>query len=348
MRITRAVARFLLLIGVNLIVAFAVLEGVFLLFLHVPAITAASPGPVRRLMQQVYRHFTRSLIQFDADCARYDPEVTYTLRPGSCTFESLEFTSRFVVNRLGLRDHDSALDQPEVIIVGDSHAMGWGVEQERTFPRVLSARAGLKVLNAAVSSYGTVREMTVLGRIDTSRLRWLIVQYSDNDVIENRAFRDHNNRLPITGQAEYENIVGYYRSQRPYYAGKYVFRLAMKLTRLETPEPVDQAASPVSPTEEAELFLNALLHAGRTKLDTLRLVVLDVGQDFGHPRAFIAALAGESRRPGYPAVVRELRTLDTTTLLSADDFYVLDDHMRASGHRKIGEALAAIVRESGR
>ncbi len=348
MRNTKAIVRVSLLIGVNLIVAFALVEGVLLLFLHVPAITAVSPGPVRRLMQQVYRHFARGLIQFDSNCARYDPEVTYTLRPGSCTFASLEFTSELAVNRLGLRDADEALDQPEVIVVGDSHAMGWGVGQDETFPRVLAARAGLRVLNAAVSSYGTVRAMKVLDRTDTSRLGWLIVQYSDNDVIENRSFRDHDNRLPITPQAEYETVVGYYRSQRSYYAGKYVFRLVMKLTRLETPEPVDQAAGPVPPTEEAGLFLNALLHASRTKLDRLRLLVLEVSQDFGHPRVFIPALAGESRRPGYPPVVRELRTVDTTTLLSSDDFYVLDDHMRASGHRKIGEALAAIVRASGR
>ena len=54
-------------------------------------------------------------------------------------------------------------------MLGDSHAMGWGVEQEEALPQVLARKSGRKVLNAAVSSYGTVREMLMLDRLDTSR-----------------------------------------------------------------------------------------------------------------------------------------------------------------------------------
>src|SRR4029077_3494943 len=110
------------------------LEALLLLLLHVPRLTGTLPRPVRRLVQQVYRHFNRALIQFDPQCAQYDAGLTYTLKPGTCTFENIEFRTEIHVNRAGLRDEETSLDAPDVIVLGDSHAMGWGVEQDRTFP----------------------------------------------------------------------------------------------------------------------------------------------------------------------------------------------------------------------
>jgi hypothetical protein len=334
------------LIIFNIVVACVLLEGVFLVFLHVPRVTAVAPRPVRRLVQQIYRHFNRSLIQFDEACAVYDPEVTYTLKPGACTFGNLEFKNTFNVNRVGVRDDETSLDGPEIIVLGDSHAMGWGVEQSETLSRVLARQCGLKVLNAAVSSYGTAREMMLLDRLDTSRLRFLIIQYADNDLPENRAFRDHGGHLPITPRADYQRIVEYYAAQRSYYPGKYLFRLSMKVLKLEEPEPDQLRMDPVAPREEAELFLYVLTHASRAQLDGVQVVVFEVNQDIEPRRPFIAALAEAKREDGNPSFVRRLVTLDTATVLTPRDFYVLDDHMNASGHAAIGEALSSIVRSA--
>jgi hypothetical protein len=332
------------LIVFNIVVACALLEGVFLVFLHLPSVTATAPRPVRRLVQQIYRHFNRSLIQFDEACAVYDPEVTYTLKPGTCTFGNLEFKNTFSVNRLGVRDDETSLDGPEIIVLGDSHAMGWGVEQGETLSHVLARKCGLKVLNAAVSSYGTAREMMLLNRLDTSRLRFLIIQYADNDLPENRAFREHGGHLPITPRADYQRIVEYYTAQRSYYPGKYLFRLSMKVFKLEEPEPDQLRMDPVAPKEEAELFLYVLTHASRAPLDAIQVIVFEVNQDAQPRRPFIAALDEAKRADGNPPFVRRLVTLDTATVLTPRDFYVLDDHMKASGHQAIGEALSSLVR----
>lgn len=338
-----ALRRGALILLVNLVVSAALLEGIFLLLLRRPAVTAASPAPVRRLAQQMYRHFDRKLIQFDPNCAQYDPEVTYTLRPGSCTFSNLEFSTKYEINRLGLRDTDEALTAPQVIVLGDSHAMGWGVEQNETLASVLERTTGAAVLNAAVSSYATVREMKMLDRLDTSRLRVVILQYADNDLPENLAFRDHGNTLPITSQEHYNEIVEHYGSQQSYYPGKYLFRLLLKFTKLEAPEPDQLEMKPLPVKEEVALFLNALEHAGRTPLKDVDVVVLEVNQDPTHPKAFIEALAETSRFPAAPSFVRRLLVADTTRLIKDEDFYVLDDHMRPSGHRAIGNYLASLV-----
>src|SRR5215831_11818654 len=217
MSIAKTIGRGLLYIAFNLLVAGAIIEIIFVAMLHAPRLTAASPAPVRRLVQQVYRHFNRALIQFNPQCARYDPDVTYTLKPGGCTFGNLEFENKYDVNHLGLRDSADDLVAPDVIVIGDSHAMGWGVDQNQSFPRVLGQKTGLKVLNAAVSSYATVREMRMLDRLDASHMKVLVIQYADNDQPENRAFRDEHNQLTITSRQQYETIVDHYMAQRGYY-----------------------------------------------------------------------------------------------------------------------------------
>ena len=104
----------------NLVAATILLEAIIVLMLHVPRVVGASPRPLRRLIQQVYRHFNRSLIQFDARCARYDPGLAYTLRPGTCTFENIEFKNVYRINSVGVRDEGERLPirriEPDVFV----------------------------------------------------------------------------------------------------------------------------------------------------------------------------------------------------------------------------------------
>jgi hypothetical protein len=342
----RRLLRALLLVAVNVLVPLALVEGVIVTMLASPSLSAASPAPVLRLLQQVYRHFNRSLIQYEPACARYDAELAYILRSGSCVFENLEFRTEVQINRLGLRDTDAALAAPEIIVLGDSHAMGWGVGQNETIARVLEAQLGTPVLNAAMSSYGTVREARLLNRLDTSQTRALVVQYSDNDLPENRTFRDAGNHLPVMSEREYDSIVEHYRASTRYYPGKYVFRLFMKGLRLEAPDPGNVSRGVATPEEEAALFLNALLNGTRARLDQVALlVVFEINQSSAGREAFTDALAATRNRAEYPAWVRTLVTIDTASLLSPDDFYVLDDHMKASGHRKVASRVADVIRE---
>jgi hypothetical protein len=330
-------------LAVNLLVAGAIVEGVLVLLLAAPRLTGAMPRPVRQLVQQVYRHFNRSFIQFDPACATYDSELTYTLRPGTCTFENVEFRTAYQINRLGLRDDNDALNAPEVIVLGDSHVMGWGVEQDETLARVLGKSSGKRVLDAGISSYGTAREIRLLERLDVSRLEWLIIQYSDNDWPENRTLRDHGGFLPIMSEAQYQSAVLHYAAQRGYFPGKYLYRILMKVFRLEEPEPDLVTMGNVTPTEEAEAFLNVIAHS-RVPLESVQIIVFEVNEQIRPPRPFIAALEAAHRRADYPIFVQRLRTLDVAALLSPDDFYSLDDHMRAQGHSKVGQALTDIIR----
>ena len=340
----KTIARTLGFVAFNLIVALIIVEGILIFLLHAPGITGRTPRPVRRLAQQVYRHFNRMLIQFDPLCSRYDPGLTYVLRAGECTFENIEFRNTVYGNPLGVRDDDQALVAPDTIVVGDSHAMGWGVEHDDTLVRALARRTGLRTLDAGVSSYGTVREMAMLDRLDSTRLKYLVIQYADNDLPENRSFKDHGGTIPITSEEQYQRIVQYYADQQRYYPGKYVYRLLMKVLRLEPPEP-DQLTMPAAtPIEEAELFVNVLAHGHDTPLENVQLVVFEINEQISPARPFIAALDEVRKRPEYPGYIQRLIAVDVAPKLTSNDFFVLDDHMRPSGHQAVGDALAAVIR----
>ena len=44
----------------------------------------------------------------------------------------------------------------------------------------------------------------MLDRLDASRLRVLVIQYTDNDLLENRAYKTNGNHLPIMSAAQYQ------------------------------------------------------------------------------------------------------------------------------------------------
>lgn len=328
----------------NLVVAVVVVEIVLAVVMAAPSTVGPMPRGVRLLFQQVYRHFQRSLIQFEPACAQYDPELTYILKPGGCTFANVEFSTELRVNRAGLRDDDAALEAPDVIVLGDSYAMGWGVQQDETLARVLARASGRKVLNAGVSSYGTAREMRLLDRLDVSRLKALIVQYHDSDVIENLAFREHAGTIPILAAPQYQAAVDWYRARQGYWPGKYIAGLFMKITGLETPDPnAPRMPASLSSLEEATLFLNVLGHGTRQPLDGVKLIVFEASEQIRPPRSFLANVAVVSRSDDQPSYIRRLQALDVAPILEEQDFYSLDDHLRASGHEKIGRALAELV-----
>ena len=338
----KAIRRAAGIVAFNAVVASVVVEGTLVLLLAAPRLSGVLPRPARRLVQQVYRHFKRSLIQFDQACARYDPELTYTLKPGVCTFENTEFRNVYRVNRLGLRDGEDQLDAPQVIVLGDSHVMGWGVDQDETLTRVLAQKAERRVLNAGVSSYGTAREIQLLERLDVSRLDTLIIQYSDNDWPENRTFHERGQFLPVMNRAQYEKAVEHYQAQRGYFPGKYLYRMFAKALRLEEPEPDQVTMGNFTPTEEAEAFVNVLAHS-RVPLAHVQVIVFEINEQIRPPRPFIAVLDTVRRQAQHPEFVRRLQTLDVAPLLSPGDFYDLDDHLRAHGHQVLGEALSDLV-----
>ena len=133
-------------------------------------------------LRNVFQHSTN-------DCVEFSKDLLYVPKKGQCKFDNPEFKT--VLNfdkfrRLNLVDDDINKDDKIIAVLGDSVAMGWGVQNNETFSYNLQNLIGKKVINFGVSSYGTVREIKRLklskyfNQIDT-----IIIQYHLNDRGEN-------------------------------------------------------------------------------------------------------------------------------------------------------------------
>ena len=308
----------------------ALLEGLVIFSLRNPS---ASVIPME-VLRPLHVLFDRSTIQVMPECAIYDEGLTYTLRPGQCTFANREFNNRFSINKLGVRDDEASLDQPRVVMVGDSITMGWGVEQDESFASVFERTTGIRTLNAGVSSYGTVRELRMLERIDRRATTDIVLQYSANDVVENEELVA--GRFKTLSREGYDRTVQAQADMLRYYPGKHTLNLLVLFRNLlrarANPEP------PPSPAHQAELFLK-VMERSPVDLTPYRITILSLDPSFVEAARPLATAAGSP-------VLQRLRFVDASGTSSMPGaFYVLDDHPTRVGHERIAqlltEALAA-------
>lgn len=121
-------------------------------------------------------------------CITPDPDLIYKPANGTCKFDDIEFKTTLTFTDDG-RNTGPKPGGTGIAIIGDSHAMGWGVNDRETFAAQLQTLSGRPVYNLGVASYGTARELIrleksgVLDKVDT-----VIIQYCNNDKSENLKF----------------------------------------------------------------------------------------------------------------------------------------------------------------
>lgn len=329
-----------ILLAASVLVTLLVAEGCFTLLLVQPQLLRLLPGNTLSHLRRYYLTHDRNMIQAMPECARYDAGLFYTLKPGRFRFRNREFDTEFRVNHLGLRDDEASLRAPAVIVVGDSYAMGWGIQQEETIAKTIERRTGLRSLNAGIASYGTVREIRLLDRLDTSALKYLVIQYDDDDVLENRPFTNHDNAFSVGDEAQYGRDVERAERRKRYYFGRRTFEI---LRDTLSPAPVHEPAT-ATPADQARFFVNVLLHAGRTDLSRIRIVALEVSLSRRIEDAFAIALEREVSSPAYPHHIRAMDVLDLEGRLKPEHYYELDDHLRGPGQAVVAEAVVEAIR----
>ena len=128
--------------------------------------------------------------QSNRKCSKFDKNLLYVPVEGECIFSNPEFITKLNFDssrRLNMIDDNINSNEKVIAVLGDSFAMGWGVNDNETFSYNLQKLIGKKVLNLGVSSYGTIREIKRLklnkfyDQVDT-----VIIQYHLNDFSENK------------------------------------------------------------------------------------------------------------------------------------------------------------------
>lgn len=289
-------------------------------------------------------NYDRNIIQFLPDSARYDPILAYTLKPGSSTVENREHTVTYFVNELGVRDDEESLKGPTIVVIGDSHAMGWGVEQDETFASIIEKRLKVRTLNTGISSYGTARELMMLNRVNTEKTKYLIIQYSDNDSEENKIYVQSRFKLRVLSEDSYKKLVEDHvnRDRTPY---SYIYVMYRILHTFVTSEFKPGVPVVQSPNAEiaARFFLASLAHC---KVNNIQLILLEINSFDKNNSKFVHQVEKFINSHTLPDFIEKMKIIDTSAFLEEDDYYILDDHMRPVGHEKVAEAIIKVINDS--
>ncbi len=336
-----------------LIVFVALMELLFQYWLKNPAKT---PAAMQSSFKQYYIQNYRNVVQVVRSCSEFDSNFFYRLRPNNqCTFGNIEFSNQINTNSIGARDDENSLTKPDVICIGDSYTMGWGVNQNESFPAKIEQATGLKVLNAGMSSFGTVREVRKLASLDTSNCKWVVLQYCDNDIEENRPYVDNKFQLQTSGAAAYDTLVKRSEWNRAYYPGKTFFTVSLfkmkeviknlrKKPNTEYVMPVGGGQTVTIP-QSAKYFAETIAH-NAALFQNRQLIVLYAYEGGRKDSVFIPQLQQLMATSPYREAIPNIHFINTSNFLGAGDSFIWDDHFNAKGHEKIANEVVKII--SGR
>lgn len=304
------------------------------------------PSFAKRTFSSYYTSFNRTVIQYE-EGSTYDSSFFYAFKPNNTfNFKNIEFNNRFDINSSGLRDDESSLHAPEIICLGDSYTLGWGVEQNETFPALLQNLTHKKVLNTGVSSYGTAREIKRLSVCDTSSLKYIVIQHCLNDADENYAFIKNNDSLPISGEKNYNSAKRNYQWGKVYFPGKYTAIMLHSFVRGKlsglNKKKIRTNYLSENPQASAVNFMKVL---SKMKFDDkkVKLLVIDINGYDELNSEFITTVDSLLQSPEYPRLRQCTTTIDVSSLFSKDDFYIIDPHLKPSGHLKLANKLSSFI-----
>lgn len=300
--------------------------------------------PVNLYQQYIYSRTTRNIWQYQKQCISADPDLIYAPATGACEFSNIEFDTvlnfdgngRFVPARAGEGTHVTTAP-PGIAILGDSHAMGWGVNDADTFANVLQSGTDKPVYNLAVSSYGTQRELRrlmlspILDQIDT-----VIIQYCDNDMGENTARIDF--------EAEAEKFAATLKGRIEPSKRTTANHLAAILTTHALRKALTLPFRPIR-----ELIRKALGRKGKDfspHFGALQAVLSEYEPILADKKVVIFySNAHGNKFDNFEEF--SVNGLDDVTLVDLaiprDRYFAVDDHLTADGHRFVGQKLSELI-----
>ena len=151
--------------------------------------------PKQKLIKHYQRNFylnagLRDIWQSHKECIEFDEDLIFIPKETSCEFKNFEYETSLTFDKYGRYSNHPIENGPGIAVLGDSHAMGWGVNDSETFSAILEAKIDKPVYNLAVSGYGTIRKLIRFEKSGlTNSVDTVIIQYTYNDWGENNNYK---------------------------------------------------------------------------------------------------------------------------------------------------------------
>jgi hypothetical protein len=274
----------------------------------------------------------QNITQFDKNIGQYDSILFYKLRPNvHVKHSSKEFSTNFLTNSAGYRSEEQSLVNPEIVFIGDSYTMGWGVENEDCFANKTANYLQYKGLNMGVSSYNTVREILALQRISLASCRFLVVQYCSNDAAENIAYIENKFQYQAPTLAKYEETVLVNLENKTYYPYKYTFNLLKSIfKKVKNKDNVDKK---IDSPQETEAFFSIV--AEIRKFYQGEIIVLHANKKIHTTKEKYKNFSNYLSKNPHT----KLSMVDISSILTEEHFFRFDRHWNKEGHTQAAKLL---------
>ena len=309
---------------------------------------------------------TFDAVQVIPGVSHFDPELGYFTHPNlDLTFETQEFRTRIRTNSQGFRDDEESLDNPEVLFVGDSFCFGWGVEQEETFENLFETQTGLKSLNMGVSGYGTIQQYLLFQRyaeiLDVTG-KTVVFSLFYNDLGENKnpvellfpTLVKKGRRVfftaPLEEAFEEWQIPFQTDRSRRFTAHSYVADLVVSTYLIQqsgrrgeewqkTHKPDTSLGIRLSQYETFEYTVRKIKALAKSRDIRLLFTYIPRVEVYSDPEYEDTSIAD------IEAILSTLSLplLDLTDQVSREDYFTLDGHWSAHGHRKCAETITKVL-----
>lgn len=296
-----------------------------------------SYGLLREFQKDFYHNRGyRNIWQMQRDCIAFDERLIYIPKIGECKFHNPEFDTTLHFEETGRHRNRTPLLKSEIgiVVLGDSFAMGWGVNDHESFANILQDELQRPVYNLAVASYGTVRELL---RFQQSGLRdkidTILIQYSANDLGENTNIDNENAFLEA--KTHYQEV---FNGAKPI-GDESVLKSINRAFSFAIEKPVRHFRELLLSTKQKEQFaphyqeLITVLKKFPKLLENKRVVVFCTDKD---------RLVGF--HVGKDSSVGNVEFLDLE--LDTNDYYIIDEHLNSLGHKKVSKALSRYLEKS--
>jgi hypothetical protein len=275
----------------------------------------------------------RKIWQTQKDCVEPDERLIYVPRIGSCRFTNAEFDTTLHFEEGG-RVRNSMPEKTSEIgiaVLGDSYAMGWGVNDRETFANILQDELKKPVYNLAVSSYGTVRELMRLqqsGLIDN--VDTVLIQYAANDLMENAAL-DQEEKF-LQAKALFQEMFNRVRSSSDHS----VLESIRRAVSFSIEKPIRNLRDLFIRAPRSNQFaphyqyLMPVLKRFAPLMNKKRVIVFSVDEP-----------GFDDFPTGKDIFMSNIEFVNLK--LDSEDYYLIDSHLNSAGHAKLGRLLAAYL-----
>tara|TARA_Y100001970_G_C14121945_1_gene796797 strand:- start:41 stop:1024 length:984 start_codon:yes stop_codon:yes gene_type:complete len=286
--------------------------------------------PQNILIKEYQRNFYQkaglmNIWQANPNCIEFDEKIIFRPKETTCEFNNLEFKTFLTFDENGRYSNNFRdITKRSIVVLGDSHAMGWGVNDNETFSYLLESEIDRPVYNLSISGFGTVRQLI---RLKNSKLLenadTILIQYCFNDFGENKNF---NVNISVQDAKEKFNLMQSITKLSFYQKLKKTLRYSATI-------PVDIISKKNKLTtfsyHKDQLLKNLKMFP---EFNNKKIVVFYVN---GFDMFFNDFPIGQSKE------MENVTFYDVN--LNESDFFQIDGHLNNQGHQKIASKLIKII-----